>query len=334
MSADVINMNYSQMENEYTPTKLLLEGISDSYKKAEDAAGHIFRQVSKASSDAAIAYQKNKKGVRYVLDLTDDALEKLETGKIKLTTENGGKTYAQYRQANGQYGSKVPVKRQAYGANVDPIQVANAMQLRAIQQQVEEMTEQVVALNQSVQDVLQGQQNDRIAQFFSGYSLYMEARLANNQQLRDMIVSQALKALSESTFQLMLELQTDIAYLSEGKYLESRKKRVELIDERMKRIDQSFAYIYQSSMMRAAIYCLEGELPSMAKVLDDYSHFIDNTIAMNSQLLIELDKNDDGTDRGIWKNRAKLKLDVSPILKQLSEPEKVIYLDEVKENAS
>lgn len=333
MGADVINMNYSPLEDHSTPTELLLEGIENNYKKAENAAKTIYKQVSKAAPDAAIAHQKNKKAVRYVLDLSEESIKKLETGKIKLTTENGGKTYAQLRQKNGQYGSKVPVKRQVYGANVDPIQVANAMQLKAIQQQVEEMTEQVVALNHSVQDVLQGQQNDRIAQFFSGYSMYMEAREIQNRQFRDMVVAQALKALSESTFQLILELQTDIAYLSEGKYQESKKKRVELIDERMKRIEQSFAYIYQSSMMRAAIYCIEGELPSMAKVLDDYSQFIDNTIAINSQLLIEFDKNDDGTDRGVWKNRAKLKLDVSPIIKQLSEPDKVIYLDEVKETA-
>ena len=45
--------------------------------------------------------EATKKGYKYVVDATESTLEAIDSGKIKLTTENSGKMYAQIREANG-----------------------------------------------------------------------------------------------------------------------------------------------------------------------------------------------------------------------------------------
>ena len=51
-----------------------------------------------------------------------------------------------------------------------------------------------------------------------------------------------------------------------------------------------------------------------------------------TKLLTHPDKSDTGTEKGVWKSRAKLKLDVAEFNKQLNAPDKTIYLGVIKEN--
>lgn len=315
------------------PIKLFLEGVEENYQKAEEAANSIYKELAKFSPELARIRQETQKDVKYILDLTDEMLADIESGKVKLSVENGGKTYAQIREKKG-YGKKVPVKREVFAEDIEPIQVANAMQLKAIQEQVEAMTDQVVAIDLNVKDVLQGQQNDRIGLFQSGLSLYLEALSVEDKILHKQLVSQALRSLSEATFQLALEMDSDIRFLANREYKNGKKTQVSLIDQRMSKINQSFAFVFQSSLLRAAIYLNEGEIPAMAKVLERYSEFINNTVSANAAILIECDRDDKGIESGTWRSRSKLQLDVSGIEKQLCSKDKTIYLVPMKEVAS
>ena len=106
-----------------------------------------------------------------------------------------------------------------------------------------------------VKEVLRGQQNDRIGLFRSGMSLYLEAREVSDEGLRKLLVTQSLRALSDATAQLDLELQEDVAYLANGEYRKAKAKRTELIDEKMASINRCFPVLHQASVARAAIYC-------------------------------------------------------------------------------
>ena len=64
----------------------------------------------------------------------------------------------------------------------------------------------------------------------------------------------------------------------------------------------------------------------MSTVLNEYSYFIDGTVAKNASLLAQCDRTDTGTEKGVWKSRAKLKLEVSEFNNQLNAPDKTIYL--------
>lgn len=314
------------------PVELLSNGLKLKLAQAENVVENVYKAVAKASPMIAQVREATKKGYRYVVDATESTLEAIESGKIKLTTENSGKMYAQIREASGHYGSKLPIKKEVFAKGVDPVKMANALQMKALQEQVQQIADQIAVIDHSVREVIQGQQNDRIGLYYSGLTLYLEARNVNDPEMKKALIAQSLRALSEATFQLGLTMQSDIKYLADGEFKIGKGKSVGLIDSRMNSINQSFAFIHQATMLRAGIYCNEGELTAMSTVLNEYSYFIDGTVAKNAGLLAQCDKTDTGTEKGVWKSRAKLKLDVSEFKKQLNAPDKTIYLGVSKEN--
>lgn len=314
------------------PVELLSNGLKLKLAQAGNIAESVYRSVSKSSPIVAQVHKATKKGYKYVVDATESTLDAIESGKIKLTTENSGKMFAQIREANGHYGSKLPIKKEVFAKGIDPIQMANALQMKALQEQVQQIADQIAIIDHSVREVIQGQQNDRIGLYYSGLTLYLEARNVNDPEMKRALIAQSLRALSEARFQLGLTMQSDIKYLADGDYKIAKGKSVELIDKRIDSINQSFVFIHQATMLRAGIYCNEGELSAMSTVLNEYSYFIDSTIAKNAGILAQCDRTDTGTDKGVWKTRAKLKLDVSEFNKQLNAPDKTIYLGVSKEN--
>lgn len=314
------------------PIELLSNGLKMKLVQAESIAENVYRAVVKSSPMVAQVREATKEGYRYVVDATESTLEAIESGKIKLTTENSGKMYAQIREANGRYGSKLPIKKEVFAKGIDPVQMANALQMKALQEQIQQIANQIAVIDHSVREVIQGQQNDRIGLYYSGLALYLEARTVNDAEMKKALMAQSLRALSEATFQLGLTMQSDIKYLADGEYKVGKGKSVVLIDSRMNSINQSFTYIHQATMLRAGIYCNEGELAAMSTVFNEYSKFIEGTVAKNAPLLVQCDTSDSGTEKGIWKSRARLKLDVSEFNKQINAPDKTIYLGVSKEN--
>jgi len=313
------------------PVELLSQSLDTRLAEAESAAERIYQAVIKAASPAAQIHEATKKGFRLVVDATESTLDAIESGKIKLTTEKSGKVFAQIREASGKYGSKLPIKKEVYAKGLDPVQVANAMQMKALQEQLQQVSEQIAMIDQSVREVIQGQQNDRIGLYYSGLTLFLEARNINDPELRNALIAQSMRALSEATYQLTLTMQSDIRFLAAGEYRTAKGKSAKQIDARMQSINQSFQYIHQASMLRAGIYCSEGELSAMTTVLSEYSRFIEGTVAKNANLLAQCDVSDSGTESGVWQSRKNLRLDVADIAHQLNAPGKVIYLGKAEE---
>lgn len=314
------------------PVELLSNGLKLKLTQAGNITEKVYRVVTKAYPMATQFCEATKMGYKYVVDATENTLDAIESGKIKLAIENSGKMYAQIREANGNYGSKLPIKKEVFAKGIDPIQMANALQMKALQEQVQQIADQIAAIDHSVREAIQGQQNDRIGLYYSGLTLYIEARNIYDQEMKKALIAQSLRALSEARFQLELTMQSDIKYLADGGYRIAKGKNVELIDSRIDSINQSFAFIHQAMMLRAGIYCNEGELSAMSTVLNEYSYFIDNIVAKNAGLLAQCDRTDTGTEKGVWRSRAKLKLDVAEFYKQINAPDKTIYLDILKEN--
>lgn len=219
-----------------------------------------------------------------------------------------------------------PIKLEEFGTAFDPMTMAAALQMRALQNQVEQISDQLNIIDHNVKEVLQGQQNDRISLYYSAAALFAESQTIQDKQLRNDLMLQALGKLTDCTFQLTLTMKSDIRYLVNGEYKSAKGKRVEQIEQKMQNINQAFAYIHQSFILRAAIYCRQGEPEAMAAVLKEYSEFIETVVAKNAGLLAQCDIRDDGTLAGIWNTRAGLKLDVTDLIRQMKEPEKVIYI--------
>lgn len=315
--------------NIHSPLALLSAAIQASCDEADSAIADIVNSVKRQAPEAAQLYQANKKGFRLVVDASDDMLEAIDRGDIKLTADKLGNTHAQIKQANGQYGKKLPIKKEEFSQGIDPVQAANAMQMKAMQDQLEDIAEQITVIDSRVKEVLRGQQNDRIGLFNSGMSLYLEARTISDDGLRKLLVSQALRALSDASAQLDLELQENVAYLASGEYRKAKGKRTDLIDEKMSAINRCFPVLHQASIARAAIYCEQGEMKALASALESYARLIDRTVGSHAGLLAEFDVSDNGTAQGVWRSRAALQLDVSMLSKALSASEKTFYLEAI-----
>lgn len=313
------------------PVSLLSYGIKKELERAQMVAQRIYRAVVREMPTLTQVQQAMDKGCRYVVDASESTLKAIESGALKLTQENG-KTYAQLR-VNGKYGSKLPIKKEIFRKGIDPTQIANALQMQALQDQIQDVANQLILIDGSVREVLQGQQNDRIGLYYSGLSLFLESRSVSDAGLRNALQAQALRALAESTFQLKLMMQSDIRYIKQKEYEKAKGKRKDLIIEHMCNINQSFAFIHQATMLRAGIYCDIGEHGSMAQVLEEYSYFIDNDVARNALLLSQYDMNDDGTETGLWASRSQLKLDTAELSRALNSPNKTLYLGVAKEES-
>ncbi len=310
------------------PLSLLVKGFNRELAVADSFIEGAVRSLEKNSGDFAQALEMSKRGYRLVVDASGEMLAKIDDGSIKLTTDKFGNTYAQINNA-GKFGKKLPIKREDIAGDINPVDAANSLQLKAIQNQLEDLASQISVIDTRVKEVLQGQQNDRIALYESGMSLYLEAREIDDDQLRRLLVSQSQRALSDSVAQLSLEMKSAIAYLEAGEYNKHKKKRQELISEKMDSINRCFPAIHQASISKAAIYCEQGENRAMLSSLKSYSKLIEATIGRSAGLLAECDASDDGTDRGVWRSRAKLQLDVDSLSKAISAPETVLYLEPI-----
>ncbi len=307
------------------PNQLLRTGIERNIQKAEDITGKIYKTVIREAPTGTQLSEATKKGVRFVLELDEETKDKIEKGLIRLTEENG-KYKAQFRLPNGRYGKRIDVTKEIYSKGIDPVQMSAALQMKALQQQIEQIERQIQTISRSVGEVLRGLQNDRIGLYYSGVNLYLESLNLSNPVMRQLMVAQALRSLSDASYQLVLEIKSDINYLQNKEY-QKEKKQKELILGRMESIDQSFNIIHRAMLMRAAIYCNESELEAMASVLTEYSHFIEGVISNNAKMLAQCDPRDTGLTDGVWQSRGALRLDAGEFAKQLSRTNGTMYIE-------
>ncbi len=292
-------------------------------EKTQEIAKEIYNVVVNQAPVAVEVASSLKKDFRYVVDISDDMKSQIKKGIVKLVKEND-KLYAQIRNNKGRYSDKLSIKEEQL-TNFNPAQIANAMQMQAIQSQLEAISNQLNCIDLSVRAVIVGQQNDRLAGCESGKNLYLEALNVKDEQLKMALKVQALKSLSDASCQLRLTIKSDIDFLKNKEFKSAKGKQIEQIDSRMSSIHQSFEAIHNSTLMKAGIYCNEEEYDAMHAVLNDYSTFIEQTVKSNATLLAQWDKNDDGTNEGVWQTRASLKLD--KVLQQNNlENEQVFYI--------
>ncbi len=249
----------------------------------------------------------------------------IDNGSVKLVEENG-KMFAQLRK-NGKYFSKLPIKKENLNAvGFNSGQAINSLQLAGMQQLIIDIKEEVEEISKTVGRIYTGQQNDRIALYYAGMNLYIEALNIEDSNIKKLLYSHALKEFTESTCKLTLEMQESINNLRtfKSKFIDT-KSGTKLLNY-ISSIQQSYAFIHQSFLMKATIYAKLHETKTMVKTLQEYSSFLDYSINKNLKLLQKYDINDDGTNTSLWCNRTKLIKNINKVCDTIENSNEVILL--------
>lgn len=315
--------------DESFPARLLADAFDMRIDETKRATADIYQKTGIEKIRDAVPFDEGEEKLRLVVDESDEFINDYKNGNITLAKEKG-KMVAQLKK-DGKYGSKLAIKEETYNEGTTEIEKENILKLQAIQEALVTLSEQIQSINDSVKDIIQGQQNDRLGLYYSGAALYLEATNVSNNELRNQLISQALRSLTDASFQLTLSLQSDIRYLNEKRYKQNKRNQYNLLCEKMESINQSFSVIHQASILKAGIYCQQGEIKAMANVLQEYSRFIEGTIIKNADMLAQCDPRDDGTKLGVWNRRSNLQLDTSIMMDVLSSGDKIMYIENRKD---
>lgn len=271
------------------------------------------------------AYEKQEPESKLVLDITDDIKQAIENGEARLDIGKNGEVYAQLRCANGRLGGKISVKEELQEEGITVEELKLSMQMEIIKEQLKSIIESVKQIEGKVTEVIQGQRNDRLGLFYSGLSLYIEARAVSDEYLKKQILSQALKSLSDAHHQIIQDMRMAMEYLMTERYKETKTNMRKNIDERLNIIHQCYEVIFRASFLKAAIYQENGEIPAMLIAINEYGRFVEKLIIPYAGRLSELDRNSHFIEKSIWGQMAASLSGCNELRKRLASDE-VHYL--------
>lgn len=317
-------LNFSPTEDSF-PIKVLQEAFKVRIEESEQITNDFVTDILKNNGYNIETMTQGKEKLRLVVDESDEFMKKYEDGVIKLSKEKG-KMVAQIKE-NNRFGKKLPIKEEKYLDGPSSLELMNACQLQTISDSLQNLEIQIIELNENLKEVLRGQQNDRLGLYYSGISLFIEAEKINDPYLKKQLLSQSLKSLSDSQYQLILSIQSDIKYLAKREYENHKRQKFNLMNEKIQSINKSFLAIHQSMLMKAGIYCFCGEIESMTCVFNEYSSFIKETIVPNYKLLSQCDISDTGKLDGTWSKRALLLNSLTGVIEQLELSTNEVYIE-------
>lgn len=270
--------------------------FSSAFSKAEVASESV---LSLTRSAVQKAFDTDSDNEKYVVDMDEGLKESIESGAVELVTSKSGEIYAQLRGVNGHFGKPIPIKKELAeeGITIDALKMA--IQIEAIKAQLQLIIDGMREIETRVTDVIQGQRNDRIGLFYSGLSLYVEARSIRDDALRKHIVAQALQSISNANSQMIQDIRTSVEYLLTEQYRKSKNKTAK-IDEHLTIINQCYDVVYRASFLKAAIYQDNGEIEAMLTAIDEYGNFVQKMIVPYVGKLSELDKQNKFIEKGTW----------------------------------
>ena len=165
-------MNDPLYDDSY-PMKLLEQAFEMQVEQAEKATNKLVSDILKSQEFDPRKLSEGKEKMRLVVDGSDDFIKDYQDGVIKLAKEKGH-VVAQIKN-NGKYGPKLPIKEETYLDGPNSLEIMNACQLKNIADSLQELSNQMLAIDENIKEVLRGQQNDRLGLYYSGVSLYLEA---------------------------------------------------------------------------------------------------------------------------------------------------------------
>lgn len=204
----------------------------------------------------------------YVANITKDLKEGLKNGDISFVVEKiTGETKASLRDnKTGKFIKNIDLNKR------DIKDLGNLPELAAMQNQLNDISEQLENLNYNIKRVEQGQYNDRYSRFFSSRQLLLESLSIEDKSLQRQVLSAAIQNSNETIAKLMLTLRQDA-----NEFLDFKLKQ-NVANELEFRIGESLSYLNSTVQLSLITYTVLEEPKALLATMSNYKAFVDQTL--------------------------------------------------------
>lgn len=261
--------------------KPLLKGAKTAFSKIEKAlytAPAFINAVKAAVPDVTLQAV-----------LTDEEKQQIAKGALKLMTKKDGSLMANLiNPETKKIVTTIPLK----SVQMAP-EMTQAMTCFSTQMQMEQIAEEIQAVQLAVEEVRMGQEYDRLATAYSCQQKLLQAMEIKNPELKAMALMQLAAAAEDSRNLLMLSQKSNVEFIKDQpenfiqKILSGTKP--EKINGRMSEIRESLCAVNMVSFAEAMAYQELGEQEAARKSLTYYAGFIEDTYTSVPGLVQRLD---------------------------------------------
>ena len=229
--------------------------------------------------------------------LTADQKKKLADGTLKLMTKKDGSLMANLINPKTK---KIIDTLDLQSIKVSP-ELSKAMIDYSSQMQMAQIAEQIQFIQIAVEEVRQGQENDRIATAYSCQQKFLQACEIKNPELKTMALMKIVSDAEDSRNLLMFSQMANLKFIKDqpenfwGKIIQGAKPGK--IDTRMVEIRESLNAVNMVSLVEAMSYREMGELEVAHKSLAYYAQYLQKAYLSTDGFVERLDMIDPSTEK-------------------------------------
>ena len=252
----------------------------------------------------------------YVAVFTDEQAKEFADGAVKLMAGKDGRLRANLINTKTK---KVASQLTLQKESLTP-ELGDAMTSYALQMQMAQIAAQIQEVQKLVEEIRQGQENDRLALAYSCQQRLLQAMAIKNPTLKMQALLELAASTEDSRNALMLSQEANIQHIAEqpdsiiGKIVKGESPGK--ISDRMNEIRDSLSAVNMVSLVEALAYNEMGEKEAAVKSLEYYGQYIEKAYLSHKGLVERLDLIDPTPDNYWTKN--------IPVIK-----EKIDYLPEI-----
>lgn len=250
--------------------------------------------------------------------LTDEQKSKIAKGALKVMTKKDGSLMANLIDPKTK---KIVDTISLEKVKLTP-ELGQAISNFSSQMQMAQIAEQIQSVQLAIEEVRQGQENDRLAAAYSCEQKFLQAMVIKNPALKNEALMRIAFDAEDSRNLLMLSQKTNATFIRKqpesiiGKIIKGEKQAK--INDRMNELRDGLNAVNMVSLVEAMVYNELGEPEAAKQCLLFYSDFLNKTYLSHKGFVARLDSIDPSPTE-YWSNALP---DIKRKIKKLSLPTK------------
>ena len=260
----------------YGSGRFVTNVFKEAEKKRKEESKMFIVKIMSVAPAVAILFEGLKQNEVVQIVLSDEAKANMKNKKWNWmdAKDNDGYFRALVKDENGKIREHALLKKENVPQGIDMTQMAMAMQGMAIQQQLSEISEKLDVMFDAINDVLAGQNNDRVGLYYSAENMFREAQKINDLSLREQMIIAALSNLSVSIEQIKQTTFYEIGKVNDNYDLKNHKFKKVIKQEEITEIKRNFQVLHKAIALKVAIYSYTGEYNAAVYTLLEYKNFL------------------------------------------------------------